>query len=80
VKTRSLWPCLLGHAITNALAVVAIQLQLGIPGFTPEYLGKAHFQPLWFDLMGLLLFGCGLWVLIRAFKREGEHAVVQAEQ
>ena len=39
---------------------------LEIPGLTSE-LTKVEFQPLWLDLVGLLLAGLGLWLLIRMF-------------
>lgn len=69
-QTRSLVPGIVGHALFNgvpwALGRVA---RLEIPGFTAPY-GGVEFQPLWFDLGGLLLTGLGLVLVRRMFRPE----------
>lgn len=67
VKTRSLLPCLFGHALNNGLPLLA----LGIPqlkdwGFVSDGTGPVIFQPLWLDGLGLLLAAAGLWWTARA--------------
>jgi membrane protease YdiL (CAAX protease family) len=67
VRTRSLLPCLFGHALNNAVPFILLAIfHLEIQGFTSEPT-KVVFQPLWLDLVGLLLAGLGVWLLIRMF-------------
>lgn len=68
VQTGSLLPCLFGHALANAVPLILIGiLHLEIQGFT---IGTTtvEFQPLWLDLVGLLLAWLGIWLLIRKFR------------
>lgn len=60
VYTRSLWACLLAHAVHNAsLPLSFFVLSVEIPGWnTPPEAGV--FQPLWFDALGIGLFGFGM--------------------
>jgi membrane protease YdiL (CAAX protease family) len=65
VKTRSLWPCIIAHALANCHAVVIPILQdtvgLDIRGYTGDFSkGLVEFQPLWFDVLGLVLVGLGI--------------------
>jgi membrane protease YdiL (CAAX protease family) len=70
VQTKSLLPCLFGHALTNALPLIFLSLlQIKIPGYSSELTQQVEFQPLWFDLIGLILAGLGLWLLVREFKK-----------
>jgi membrane protease YdiL (CAAX protease family) len=67
LKTASLLPCLFVHALHNAGGWIAADvLRLDVPGFTGSPDGPVEFQPLWFDLLGLLLVGIGLLALSRA--------------
>jgi membrane protease YdiL (CAAX protease family) len=76
VKTRSLLPCLFGHALNNGLPLVLLALpRLRIPGYSTEITEQVEFQPLWFDALGLLLAGIGIWWLVRVFaKMEAERS------
>jgi hypothetical protein len=65
VQTRSLIPCLFGHALTNAFPLI-LSTTVEIPGYT---IGPNTFQPLWFDILGLALFGIGGLLLISAFQK-----------
>lgn len=66
VETRSLLPCLFGHALFNAIPLIAgpvLHLEIrgySSPGETPSW------QPVWFDLTGCLLLGVGVWLWVRA--------------
>ncbi len=69
LKTRSLLPCILGHALNNALPLIVGELLgLHIPGYTGEMRGQVEFQPPWLDLLGALLLGGGLLVLAHMWK------------
>jgi membrane protease YdiL (CAAX protease family) len=69
VQTGSLLPCLFGHALVNAIPLILLCiLNLEIPGATSEITTKVEFQPLWFDFVGLLLAGSGIWTLTRMFQ------------
>jgi membrane protease YdiL (CAAX protease family) len=62
-RTRSLLPCLLGHALVNALFVGGDALPFRIPGFnqSESYAGTVM-HPLWFDALGMVLLVSGSWV------------------
>jgi sulfite exporter TauE/SafE len=62
-RTKSVWLCFICHAIYNSFIISARLLMLSIPGYTPDFQksDSAHFQPLWFNLAGLLLIAVGLW-------------------
>lgn len=69
IKTRSMLPCLFGHAFANALPLAAsVLLPFEIPGYTGDF-RTVQFQPLWFDLMGLVLAVIGIWLLIHQFRK-----------
>jgi len=64
IETRSLWACIVGHALFNAHVVAVPQLiPIEIPGFNPDTFDPAvvQFQPMWFNLLGIML------VLLGAF-------------
>jgi membrane protease YdiL (CAAX protease family) len=66
-RTRSLVPCLIGHALANALAVGNASLPFKVKGFnTGDPSAGAELQPPWFDALGFLLLAAGLWLFHRA--------------
>ena len=72
IQTRSILPCLFGHALVNALPlIVTAVFRLGIPGFTGEF-GRVEFQPLWFDFLGFVLAALGVWLLIHQFRKSND--------
>lgn len=72
IQTRSMLPCFLGHAFANALPLtVSVLLPFEIPGYTSDF-RTVQFQPLWFDLMGLVLAVIGIWLLIHQFRKTGD--------
>jgi len=69
VQTGSLIPCLFGHAFSNAMPLILSGiLKLEISGVTTD-VTKVEFQPLWLDILGLLLAGSGIWILARMFQK-----------
>ena len=63
VKTKSLWPGIFGHALNNGLPVIVQKLlKMKIPGYTIQYQSHTVMQPLWFDAIGLVLLGIGVWL------------------
>lgn len=71
VRTHSLLPCLAGHALANSTLLFASFLPLRIAGFNAgSPLDRTvEFQPLWFDLLGLVLLVTGVW-LFAAWSRK----------
>ena len=65
VQTRSLLPCLVGHAVFNAIPVVVYGLLGDEP---PEISGVVEFQPLWLDGLGTLLLTGGCLILHKSFQ------------
>jgi len=74
IETRSLLPCLYGHALMNSLGLlIGAVLRVEIRGYTGGFVGPVEFQPLWFDALGILLVGVGLWLLVGMFRRARLH-------
>jgi uncharacterized protein len=65
-RTRSLVPCLIGHALANGLAFGCVFLLLKVRGFNVAELGRTQFLPAWFVAIGLLLLVTGTWLFLRA--------------
>ncbi len=73
LRTRSLWPCIVGHGFYNGHSfLIAAVLPVNIPGYNPEIvdLQVVEFQPLWFDGLGLLAIAIGLIGLGRIFRHD----------
>jgi hypothetical protein len=70
VRTRSLWPCIVGHAFANGLGFAITALDIDIPGYTRHLeAGAPVFQPLWFDALGGVLAVAGWLGLAAMFRR-----------
>jgi hypothetical protein len=53
-RTRSLVPCLIGHALANAMVVGNSSLPFKVQGFNAgDPLASAGLQPAWFDAVGV---------------------------
>jgi membrane protease YdiL (CAAX protease family) len=67
IRTRSLTPCLAGHALLNALALICTSFPYHIRGYNEATTSAdiGEFQPLWFDLAGVALLAVGLWTFHR---------------
>jgi membrane protease YdiL (CAAX protease family) len=62
VRTRSLLPAVLGHAVANATAYVIAFLPFQIQGLTPvDVVTPGVFQPWWLDALGLSMLAFGIW-------------------
>ncbi len=69
VRTRSLLPSIMGHAVYNVLPLVLLGIfHVKIPAYTASAAGGA-FQSVWFTACGLVLVGAGLLMLVRAFTK-----------
>jgi membrane protease YdiL (CAAX protease family) len=68
VRTGSLVPGLIGHALFNGLAAFSPHTPFDIPGFTAPHdsLSSPVHQPLWFTLAGAGLLSLGLFWFHRA--------------
>src|SRR5919106_1377570 len=66
VRTGSVVPGFVGHALNNGLPSLAQAFGLEIRGYTGALSGPVQFQPLWFDAVGAVLLGTGLWLTRRA--------------
>lgn len=66
LKTRSLWPCMILHAFYNSLGFIVGSMGVDILGYTERLpSGKPCLQPLWFDIMGVVLLGIGIVAFMR---------------
>ncbi|GBF37234.1 CPBP family intramembrane glutamic endopeptidase [Leptospira johnsonii] len=73
-KTDSIWNSILIHAVFNGIPLIVLHgLQLEIPGFSAPISGKIQIlQPLWLDLLGLLITCFGLSFTFFLFKDRNE--------
>jgi len=78
VLSRSLVPCILLHAVFNALTIVvggyAESFGFSIPGYTGEPSVVPVFQPLVFDLLGIVLVVVSLAWMSRIFASRSRRA------
>ncbi len=73
LRTNSIWPAMYLHALNNGMAYLASVLNIRIPGYSSSAEGGHSFQPMWFDLTGLILVLVGLallWLCLEG--REGK--------
>lgn len=70
VNTRSLLPCLLGHAFFNAIPIIVYGVFEGVSGLSSDPAGPIRFQPLWLDALGGLLLLLGVAKTDREFRRK----------
>jgi membrane protease YdiL (CAAX protease family) len=75
VRTRSLVLCTAAHAFNNAGVLLAAGLPFTVRGFNSgEGYGRV-LQPIWFDVLGLLLAALGIWLLRRTTKPFQDEAI-----
>ncbi len=62
-RTRSLIPCLAGHALANAAVLGHQAFWFKVRGFNAgDSLASPELQPWWFDALGVLFLAAGLWL------------------
>ncbi|MEI1276712.1 type II CAAX endopeptidase family protein [Leptospira venezuelensis] len=73
-KTDSIWNSIIIHAVFNGIPLIVLNgLKLEIPGFSAPIAGKIQvLQPLWLDLLGLLITCFGLSFTFFLFRRRNE--------
>jgi membrane protease YdiL (CAAX protease family) len=71
MNTNSIVLCLYIHFFNNTLYSVTVKFRNLIPirGFNANYVTPVEFQPLWFNLIGLVLFILGIVLLINGFEK-----------
>ena len=79
LRTRSLVPCLWGHALGNGLPALLDSFGLHVRGYTEGTLGLIDFQPWWFDVVGMALLLTGLFLASRVFRRAGGEQVLRSD-
>ena len=79
IKTKSLWPAMIGHAIANFMPILVINIfGLDIPGFSETSALEPGLQPMWFDLLGLAI-GLGGFVWLVNVLRDSQAKAEPAE-
>ena len=68
---NSILLCIYIHLFNNILCTVFLRFKNIIPikGFNLHGIMSVEFQPLWFDLIGLVIFIFGIILLKRGFKK-----------
>jgi membrane protease YdiL (CAAX protease family) len=66
VKTNSILTPIFGHALNNGLSFILTAIGLSIPGYNTAYSVAIH-QPIWFDLLGVILLALGIVWLVNLF-------------
>jgi membrane protease YdiL (CAAX protease family) len=71
LKTRSILLSVYIHLFNNVLGVVVLKFRDIIPvkGFNTAYTGEMSFQPLWFDMAGIIITALGVLLIIRSIKK-----------
>jgi membrane protease YdiL (CAAX protease family) len=70
IKTESIILCIYMHLFNNMMSLIALRYSevLPISGFSTAYSEKA-FQPIWFDLIGIIMTAVGILLIIRAARK-----------
>ena len=77
LKTRSILPALLGHALNNGMVIITADvLNVEIQGFNAWEEGVQVHQPWWFTLAGIVLMLVGTGTLYRMWSQEDPLAKV----
>ena len=70
INTKSILLCIYMHLFNNVIVVIVMKYREVFPteGFNSAYSDKM-FQPIWFDLIGIIITVLGVLLLIRAVKK-----------
>ena len=66
-RYKSIWPCMFAHAYHNVLAHYMSLPYIDIDGYSERWR-----HPVWFDIMGLFLFGFGLLTVIVLSRKKAQ--------
>jgi membrane protease YdiL (CAAX protease family) len=71
IKTNSIWLSIYIHFFNNVLYTLSVRFKNFIPlrGFNSNYAIPVEFQPLWFDITGLIIFALGILLLKKGFRK-----------
>jgi membrane protease YdiL (CAAX protease family) len=79
IKTKSIILCVYMHLFNNIASVVALRYkeQLPINGFNVVYQGNVEhmFQPVWFDITGIIITLLGILLIRRAVEKAKNHRI-----
>lgn len=68
LKFKSIILCIIIHAFNNALAAIPEYYNIEIKGIVYNIKEGVQFQPIWLDLLGLLMFFYGMFIINKNFK------------
>ncbi len=68
MRTGSLVPVLVCHALNNAVPVVVSQLPVRISGYSGAPTGAVEFHPWWLDALGVTAAIAGFWLVARRLR------------
>jgi membrane protease YdiL (CAAX protease family) len=70
IKTESIILCIYMHFFNNIMSIIVLKYTdvFPIKGFNTAY-SERTFQPLWFDLLGIIITAAGILLFIRALKK-----------
>jgi membrane protease YdiL (CAAX protease family) len=70
IKTNSILLCIYIHLFNNSLYTVVVKYNniISIKGFNSNNITPVEFQPIWFDLIGLVIFIFGIILLKKGFE------------
>lgn len=71
ILTRSLWCCFFCHAVNNLVVFIAVLFNIEIAGYSDiaKAPDKVSFQPLWLDILGIILLAVGTRFTLEAAKK-----------
>jgi membrane protease YdiL (CAAX protease family) len=72
VSTGSIVPCILGHALKNAIPMIILGMKIEISGYSSDPTGPIQPQPWWFDVAGVILFVTAFFALQQRFAERAE--------
>ncbi|MCL5669945.1 MAG: hypothetical protein M1423_01380, partial [Acidobacteria bacterium] len=79
VETKSLLPCLFGHAFWNFLVLDLFMFPRWLPSaHLSKVLKSVQFVPPWVVLLGACVFGAGLFMLVGRFQTKSDFAEAEA--
>ena len=72
VTTKNIWICITIHAVQNLLFSILEYAKINITGMVYSVENGVQFQPLWLDLIGVIMFVMGLYFIKSNNGNEGQ--------